>query len=314
MTAQRWTRRDFFRSSGLTAAAVIGGPALLTACSRVDDSSGSATSATAETGADPLARFREAGTIKVGVANEQPYGYRDKSGNLTGEAPEVARAIFKSLGIDNLEAQIVDSFGSLIPGLQSKQYDIIAAGMFITPERCRQIAFSNPDYAAANAFLVAEGNPKSIMSFEDVAKGDAKIGVLEGAVEKGYAESSGVAGDQIKVFPNQNAAFKGILAGRVDAIALTAVSLRWTLQQQYADEPLEVTESFVPVVDGKEQTGAGGFGFRKEDTALREAFNAELKKLQEAGGVLPLIEKFGFSATEVDKAAQLTADQLCAVS
>src|SRR5690606_25480763 len=149
---------------------------------------------------------------------------------------------------------------------------------------------------------------------EDIAKSDVRVGVLEGAVEKGYAESAGVAGDQIKVFPDQNSAFKGILAGRIDAVALTAVSLRWTLQQQYANEPLEVTESFVPVIDGKEQTGAGGFGFRKEDVALREAFNAELKKLQEAGGVLPLIQKFGFSQTEVDKAAQLTAEQLCQAS
>ncbi|MEV0616760.1 ectoine/hydroxyectoine ABC transporter substrate-binding protein EhuB [Nonomuraea sp. NPDC050404] len=310
MTAHRWTRRDFFRSSGLTAAALVGGPALLTACSRVDN--GGATGAT--TAADSLARAKQTGTIKVGVANEQPYGFRDKSGELTGEAPEVARVILKALGVDTMEMQIVDSFGSLIPGLQSKQYDFIAAGMFIIPERCSQISFSNPDYAAASAFLVPKGNPKKIASFEDVVKSGAKIGVLEGAVEKGYAESNDVPGGQIQVFPNQNAAFKGILAKRVDAISLTAVSLRWTLQSQYASESLEVTESFVPVVDGKEQLGAGGFGFRKEDTALVEAFNAELKKLQAAKGVLPLIEKFGFTATEVDKAAELTVQQLCPAS
>ncbi|NBE91995.1 ectoine/hydroxyectoine ABC transporter substrate-binding protein EhuB [Nonomuraea sp. KC401] len=311
MTANRWTRRDFFRSSGLTAAALVGGPALIAGCSRVDEGGGTTG---ASQGADPLARFKQTGTIKVGIANEQPYGYRDKDGNLTGEAPEVARAIFKALGVDTLEAQIVDSFGSLIPGLQSKQYDFIAAGMFIIPERCSQIAFSNPDYAGTTAFLVAKGNPKKLTSFEEIAKSGAKLGVLEGAVEKGYAEAGGVKDGQIQVFPNQNAAFKGILAGRVDAIALTAVSLRWTLQQQYADEPLEVTESFVPVVDGKEQLGAGGFGFRKEDTGLIEAFNAELKKLQDSNGVLPLIEKFGFTKTEVDNAAKLTAQQLCAGS
>ncbi|MGW4790999.1 ectoine/hydroxyectoine ABC transporter substrate-binding protein EhuB [Nonomuraea sp. NPDC004297] len=309
MTTDRWTRRHFFRNTGLTATALVGGPALLAACSRVDNGGGATDAAT---DADPLARFKEAGTIKVGIANEQPYGYRDKDGNLTGEAPELARVIFKALGVNQIEAQIVDTFGSLIPGLQSGQYDFIAAGMFITPERCSQIAFTNPDYAAATAFLVAKGNPKQITGFEAIATGDAKVGVLEGAVEKGYAESGGVPGDRIQVFPNQDAAFKGILAGRVDAIALTAVSLRWTLQQQYADKPLEVTESFVPVVDGKEQVGAGGFGFRKSDTGLLEAFNAELKKLQEANGVLPVIERFGFTATEVDQAAKLTAQQLCA--
>ncbi|GAA3137577.1 ectoine/hydroxyectoine ABC transporter substrate-binding protein EhuB [Planomonospora alba] len=309
MTEQGWTRRRFLRRSGLAAAALAAGSAPVAACTRVD-----APGAPGQDAADPLARYREAGVIRVGVANEQPYGFRDGDGRLTGEAPEVARAVFRALGVGGLEAQIVDSFGSLIPGLQSQQYDVIAAGMFITPERCRQVAFSHPDYVAAEAFLVPRGNPRRIRRFPDVAASGARLGVLEGAVEKGYAEASGVSGEKITVFPDQNAAFNGILAGRVDAVALTAVSLRWTLRQQYAGEPLEATESFVPVIGGKERLGAGGYGFRRQDTALRDAFNAQLRRLQDAGGVLPLIERFGFTRTEVERARGLTADRLCAAS
>ncbi|RAY14903.1 ectoine/hydroxyectoine ABC transporter substrate-binding protein EhuB [Actinomadura craniellae] len=291
------------RRSGLAAAALVGGPALLGACSKVDDGPGGQTA---------LDRIKDAGKIKVGFANEAPYGFRDKSGKLTGEAPEVAREIFKALGVAELEPVLVDSFGALIPGLNARQYDVIAAGMFINPERCGQIAFSNPDYAGTNAFLVAQGNPKGIAKFEDAAKDPGiRLAVLEGAVERDYATKSGVKGNQLKVFPDANAAFRGLLDKRVDAVALTAITLNWNKQQNYADRPVEVTQPFIPVIDGKEQLGAGGYGFRKADTELIATFNTELKKIQGSGRLLEIVKPFGFTATEIDAAKNLTADRLC---
>ena len=32
--------------------------------------------------------------------------------------------------------------GFVIPGLNAGRFDLIAAGLFITPERCEQVAFS----------------------------------------------------------------------------------------------------------------------------------------------------------------------------
>src|SRR5918999_3419571 len=139
---QQWSRRDLLKRSGMATAAIIGGPTLLGACSRVDDSGGGGGGG----GGGALGRIRDAGSVRVGFANEQPYGFRDRSGNLTGEAPELARAIFRAMGVDQLQPVLAKSFDALIPGLAAQQYDIIAAGMFITPERCQQIAFSNPDY------------------------------------------------------------------------------------------------------------------------------------------------------------------------
>jgi polar amino acid transport system substrate-binding protein len=299
---QQWTRRDLLKRTGFATAAVIGGPALITACSKTEDSGG---------GGGALDRIKKDGKVKVGFANEAPFGFRDKSGNLTGEAPELARSIFKAMGVNDLEPVLAKSFDALIPGLAAQQYDIIAAGMFITPERCQQIAFANPDYFGSNAFLVKKGNPSGIKTFAQVKTSGIKLGVLGGAVEKGYAQASGVSGGKIVTFPDQNAAFQGMLAGRVDAVALTSASLRWTLSQNYAGKPLEVTAPFIPVVNGKEQPNFGGFGIRKADTDLLNAFNAELKKLQGSNGVLPLIQKFGFTQTDVDKAKTQTAANLC---
>src|SRR5919197_2890437 len=236
---QQMTRRDLLKRTGFATAAVLGGPTLLAACSKAEESGG---------GGGALDRIKKDGKIKVGFANEAPFGFRDKSGNLTGEAPELARVIFKNLGGITLTPILAKSFDALIPGLAAKQYDIIAAGMFITPDRCQQIAFANPDYFGSNAFLVKKGNPKGIKTFAEVKSSGIKLGVLAGAVEKGYAKSNGVSADKISTFPDQNAAFQGILAGRVDAVALTSPSLRWTLARNFAGKPLEVTEPFIPVV------------------------------------------------------------------
>src|SRR5690606_2321147 len=46
-----------------------------------------------------LEKAQEEGAIRVGFANESPYGYATPSGELTGEAPAVAKEIFSRLEI-----------------------------------------------------------------------------------------------------------------------------------------------------------------------------------------------------------------------
>src|SRR5690606_8298515 len=106
-----------------------------------------------------LAELQESGSITIGIANEVPFGFVGDDGDATGIAPDVAREVLAELGIDEVDAQVVE-FGQLIGGLQAGQYDLIAAGMYITPERAEQILFSDPDYCVAESFAVAEGNPE----------------------------------------------------------------------------------------------------------------------------------------------------------
>ena len=91
-----------------------------------------ALTATAET---TLEKARQQGYIRVGFANEAPFGYATPDGKLTGEAPEVAKAVLTRMGIAEVDG-VLTEFGSLIPGLKAGRFDIIAAGMFITPKRC----------------------------------------------------------------------------------------------------------------------------------------------------------------------------------
>nr|WP_308013940.1 ectoine/hydroxyectoine ABC transporter substrate-binding protein EhuB [Streptantibioticus parmotrematis] len=284
----------------LAAAAGAGAGMLgLGACARVD-------TAQATDGGNLLQRLRKQGTVRLGIAGEIPYAYIDRNGHLTGEAPTVAGEIFKRLGVPRVQPVPID-FGSLIPGLRSDQFDVIAAGMFINPTRCQQVLFSDPDYQVQEALLVPQGNPKKLRTFDDIARTKATMGVATGGVEIGYAKASGVPTARIDIFNDPLSGLEGLQAGRMDCFTGTSLTLRQLLATGH-HHGIELTEPFVPVVGGKKQYGAGGYGFRPGETRLRDAFDGQLHALRSSGELLRLIRPFGFTTTET---TTLTAKELC---
>ena len=240
-----------------------------------------------------LDEVRKKGFIRVGFANEAPFGYATPAGKLTGEAPEVARAILKKMGIANVDG-VLTEFGSLIPGLRAGRFDIIAAGMFINSKRCKQINFSEPSYGIGQAFLVKEGNPKGVNDYNDVAKmAGVKLGVMAGAVEKGYAKDSGVPSAQILTFPDGPSGLAAVQAGRVDAFALTSLSIANLVSTSGKGGGVASTKPF-GMVAGKSVKGHGGFGFRKEDKGLHAEFNKHLKAFLGTKEHLDLVTAHGF--------------------
>ena len=206
-----------------------------------------------------LEQAKADGYIRVGFANEAPYGFATPDGKLTGESPEVVRAVLAKMGINQVDG-VLTEFGSLIPGLQAGRFDIIAAGMFINPKRCEQILFSEPTYGIGQAFLVAEGNPKGIKDYSSLTDNkDLKLAVMAGAVEAGYAKESGVTDDQLMMLPDQSSLVAAVKAGRADAAALTALSIS---DMASKNEGVESTKPFGEVA-GKSVVGHGGAGFRK---------------------------------------------------
>jgi polar amino acid transport system substrate-binding protein len=255
--------------------------------------------------ADLLEEATESGEITIGVANEAPYGYVTPEGELTGEAPEIAKHILSEMGIDEVEA-VVTEFGSLIPGLNAGRFDMVAAGMFLTPERCQQVAFSEPTYGIGQAFLVQDGNPKNLQTYEDFAdNSDATLAVMAGAVERGYARESDVPDDQVMVVPDLAAGTAAVQAGRADAFALTSLSIRRLAE---GAEGVEMADPFSEVA-GQSVKGHGGFAFRPEDQAFVDAFNAELAEFIGTEEHLQLVAPFGWTKDELP---EMTTEELCA--
>ena len=166
-------------------------------------------------------------------------------------------------------------------------------------------------WVSDRAWSVAAGNPKGIHSFEDIANNpDATIVVVAGGVERDYARKSGIPDDQVLVVPDFPTATASIQTGRGDALALTALSAQNVIDT--ANDPsIERARPFTdPVIDGKVARGYSGYGFRKEDTELRDFFNQELAKYIGTPEHLALIGPFGFTESELP--GDKTAAQLCA--
>lgn len=251
-----------------------------------------------------LADARERGSLRASFVNEVPFGYIGRDGQPTGEAPEIARAILARIGIDRLEGRLTE-WPSLIPGLDAGRWDVIAAGMYITPERCEQVLFTEPTYRIGQAFLVEAGNPHDLHSYEDVrADSGVTLGIMEGAVERGYAERAGIPERQIETIPTQEEMLAAVQAGRVDAVALSELSIA-EMAEQGGDE-VEMVEDFATP---DYAMGYGAFAFRKDDRALRDAFNDELTAFIGSDEHLELVQRFGFGD---DNLPDLDREALCA--
>ncbi|MFL5015817.1 MAG: ectoine/hydroxyectoine ABC transporter substrate-binding protein EhuB [Rhizobium sp.] len=254
---------------------------------------------------DKLEQLKEQGFARIAIANEPPFTAVGADGKVSGAAPDVARAIFEKLGVKEVVASISE-YGAMIPGLQAGRHDAITAGLFMKPERCNAVAYSEPILCDAEAFALKKGNPLKLTSYKDIADNpDAKIGAPGGGTEEKLALESGVPRDRVIVVPDGQSGIKMLQDGRIDVYSLPVLSIHDLMGK--ANDPN--LETVAPVVNAP--VYCDGAAFRKQDVALRDAFDVELKKLKESGEFAKIIEPYGFSA----KAAMSTSrEKLCAAA
>ncbi|UVK49584.1 ectoine/hydroxyectoine ABC transporter substrate-binding protein EhuB (plasmid) [Mesorhizobium sp. AR07] len=255
-------------------------------------------------------RVLREGKIVIGISNGAPWGFRDKNGEPAGFHPELIRAAFESLGVSKVEI-VVTEFGALIPALTAQRFDAIAAGLYITPERCALVAFSDPDLKLADAALVAQGNPKTIHSYAQIAANpEIMFGVGRGSTTAKNAAAAGVQDERMLLFPDIQSNVSALLTGRIDIAAFSAP----TVARILSDENIRGIERALPFQgleeNGQERFGYSAIAFRKEDGDLRDLYNSRLKALKRDGTVARIMAKNGFSDQE--KAPDLTGDQVCA--
>ncbi|APE36019.1 ectoine/hydroxyectoine ABC transporter substrate-binding protein EhuB [Nocardia mangyaensis] len=280
-------------------AAVLSGAALVAAAL-----AGCTKTETAESG-QLLESLRDKGTITVGFAGEAPYSFNENS-QLTGATVALHREIFGNLGIETVDGVQTD-FGALIPGLQANRFDAVSAGMSILPQRCEQAAFSEPEFMYTTALMVKSGNPLNLTDMQSIKDSGAKMTAMTGAIESDYASALGI--DAAQVATPQDG-MDAVTSGRADVFALTAISLNW-LKNHTPGADVDVTPSFVAVIDGKPQVGAGGTVFRTSDPDLLAAYNAELAKItSDKDKYLSIVGEFGFTERELPD-PQYTTAKLC---
>ena len=248
-----------------------------------------------------LTQLKEQGFARIAIANEPPWTMVTTGGEVSGAAPDLARAVLNKMGIKDIVAS-VSEYGAMIPGVQARRFDMVAAGLFIKPERCEAVLFSQPDLCDAESFMIKAGNPLNLKSFADVASSGAKIGVVGGGTEEKLAIEAGVDRANIVVVPDPQSGAKLLQDGRIDVYALPVLSISDLLKK--AEDPS--LAMFAPV----ENTPifCAGVAFRKQDGALRDAYDVALAEIKASGEFAAIIEPYGYSA---DAAMQQTRENLC---
>ena len=159
------------------------------------------------------------GVLRVGLSSFTPWAMRARDGEFIGFEPDIARRMAADMGI---EAEIVPTaWDGIIPALLAKKFDLIIAGMSVTPKRNLQVNFSIP-YAKLGLGVVANreraGHRTTPESFNDenvvfaLRRGTTPVEVVRAQMPKA----------QIRQFDDEAAALQEVLNGRADAWAAGA--------------------------------------------------------------------------------------------
>lgn len=226
-------------------------------------------------------------TIKIGSdASYAPYEWQDVNGDVVGFDVDLTYAMCDRIQIKCVF--IPTDFDGLIPSLQSKKIDMIVSALAMTEKRQRQIDFSDKVFAIMPRLIAAKDS--DLHPTVESLKGK-NIGVEQGTTQESYANavwrSKGV---NIVPYQNQQQVYADLVAGRLDA----------ALQDQVAGN-----EGFLKQEFGKNFAYAGeaihdykyfgvgtGFGFRKGNNELREAFNQALAEILADGTYQTIAAKY----------------------
>jgi polar amino acid transport system substrate-binding protein len=204
-----------------------------------------------------------------------PFEYTE-NGKRTGFDVELIEAIGKVLN-KKIEWTEID-FKGLIPGILSKRFDVAASAIYITDERKKVVAFSDPYYPGGLVIMTRKGDTR-IQSADDL-KGK-KVTVQVGTKSVGFLKDNIPGAERIEVEKNQEM-FQLVEVGRADAAvtgkpaAKVYARARGTLQ--VVDKQLTVEEY--------------GFAIAKEQPELVKQFNEALRKLKADGTYQKLVDKY----------------------
>ena len=207
-----------------------------------------------------------------------PHAMPKRGGGVEGFNVDMANEIARRLGRRiNVVAQ---EFSELIPGLQSRRFDFIAAPVTVTAERAKSLLFTegylNTDYQ----FVVRKDAP-DIAKPEDL-KGKT-IAVNRGSIYDTWARQNGDKyGFQVESFNTTSDAVQAVLAGRAFANLAGNTAVAWAAKKN-PDLKLSYTVSTGNVF---------AIPFRKDDVATRNRVEEVVECMKRDGFFAKLSEKW----------------------
>jgi len=200
-----------------------------------------------------------------------PMGFKDDKGEIVGLDIDMAKEAAKR---------------------KSKKIDALWNGLTVSPEREKNILFSNT-YMKDKQYIVVRNEDESIKSKADLA--GKVVGVQQASTGESALQNdpSGKTVKETKSYADFVSAFMDLGIGRVDAVIADGVIARYLMTK----EPGKYK-----IVEGTDY-GVDNFavGFRKDDTALRDKINGILAEMKKDGTADKIVEKWLGSSADLDK-------------
>lgn len=256
-----------------------------------------------------LEDIRKRNYLLYGFNGERPYNYTDAEGNLVGSEIDIARAVAKNIGIDEVQG-VAMNFDSFIPAILAGRIDTCLP-IFVKPERCTKIAFATPHLIEGQSAIVAAGNPKGISGWDDLVSKDVKVGLIAGTTPNEIAKNVGLADDRITRFPDTTTMTAGMRSGRVDVIVEASSTIRLIFEELDKAQFERLSSWQKPTKYEGAIEFFAAFPFSLDAEELRTAFDAELVKQLASGKVAEVTAPYGFTAADRPGADAPTLAAIC---
>jgi polar amino acid transport system substrate-binding protein len=227
----------------------------------------------------------EAQEIKIGTEGAYPpWNNLNAKGELEGMEIDFGNALCEKMKVKC--TFVAQDWDGIIPGLLSKKYDLIMAGMNATEERKQKVDFSSV-YTLGKIIIIGNKADTNTDISPAALKGKS-IGVQGSTIHANYAEKY-FGESTVKPYPTQEEANLDLANGRVDYVMADEDSLLTFLGKSEGGcckVIAEVTRD--PMIHGAGVAAA----FRKEDAELRAKFNAALKEAFADGTFKTINDKY----------------------
>jgi len=211
-----------------------------------------------------------------------PFNFMDAAGKLQGLDVDIANAVCAKMEVKC--TIVAQDWDGIIPGLQSGKYDAIVASMSITPEREKEIDFSDKYYSSKLSILTKSDNGIADASEKSLA--GKTIGAQSSTPQADLAEKLyGKHGASVKLYPSQDEADMDLSSGRIDAI----IADKFYLASWLKDTGKGCCKIAGDLPEGQTDIAVG---LRKDDPKLKERVNKAIGEMMEDGTYKNIVSKY----------------------
>lgn len=210
----------------------------------------------------------------VTEATYPPFESMNPSGQIIGFDVDVANAICASIHAECTFSN--QAFNSLIPSVQIGKYDAIIASLAVTPEREKEVNFTNSYYEPSAAFVAPLSAKASLQAINGKI-----IGVQQGSIFETYLKDKYAGKVTIKTYASVQDAYLDLMAGRVDMVLVdTPILMDWLNKSNHRTQFGIVGK---PIVDHQYFGTGYAIAVNKNNAELLESLNQGLAAIKKNG-------------------------------